>query len=281
MTLQAGQVAVITGAAQGIGRALATSLHDHGLQVVLADLDGDALHSAAAAFGDRAVAVVTDVAVAEQVQRLADTAHDHFGGVDLLFNNAGIGAGGPSWQIEPELWQRVWEVDMLGVVHGVRTFVPDMIAAGRGHVVNTASFAGLTAGMFNAPYAAAKHAVVSLSETLHAELSMLAPEVGVTVACPGPVDTRLLRGVRGMDSEAAGSGLHWSGTLTDEQRARLAPLSETATQLGTEAIPPEHAAEQILDAVAHDRLYVTTHPAWASVVTERAERIVADLRAAP
>ncbi|MEV6392997.1 SDR family oxidoreductase [Nocardia xishanensis] len=283
MKLEAGQVAVVTGAANGIGRAVAQALCDREIRVVLADIDGDAVAAAADELGPDTLAAPTDVADPHQVQRLADTTLERFGRVDLVFNNAGMGVGGPIWLVEPEDWHRLWSVNVQGVVNGMRAFVPHLIAAGRGHVVNTSSLAGVTAGPFNAPYSASKHAVVALTEALRGELDVFAPEIGATVVCPGPVDTRLLRGATegigtllGAPAEARQG---WLGALTPEQWERLAPGLSLVAQMADEAMPTARAAEIILSAVEADRLYVTTHPSWTTAVSDRVARIVADMEA--
>lgn len=287
MKLQAGQVAVVTGAANGIGRAVAQALRARGIRVVLADIDSDAVAKAAAELGPDTLAVPTDVADPTQVQRLADTTLGHFGRVDLVFNNAGMGVGGPIWLVEPDDWQRVWSVNVQGVVNGIRAFVPHLIAAGQGHIVNTSSLAGVSIGLFNAPYTASKHAVVSLTEALHGELGILSPGIGVTVVCPGPVDTRMLRGltdgVGSMlgegDSIPPQPGEGWFGSLTPEQWERFAPALGAVTRLADEVMPAARAAEIILSAVEADRLYVTTHPEWATQASDRVAAIVADMQA--
>ncbi|MBF6332997.1 SDR family oxidoreductase [Nocardia transvalensis] len=148
MKLEAGQVAVVTGAANGIGEALARAVSERGLRVVPADLEGERITEVAAGLDGEAMAMPTDVSDAGQVQRLADAALDRFGRIDLAVNNAGVGRGGPSWQVGTEDWQRVLAVNLGGVVNGIRAFVPAMVEAGRGHIVNTASVVGLTASPF-------------------------------------------------------------------------------------------------------------------------------------
>ncbi|NQE90409.1 SDR family oxidoreductase [Nocardia terpenica] len=290
MKLQAGQVAVVTGAANGIGRAVAAALGARGLRLVLADLEADRLAEVAAELDADTVAVPTDVTDTEQVERLAQTALDRFGGVDLLVNNAGTMAGGPSWQIDPADWQRMIAVNLGGVANGVRVFVPQMVAAGRGHVVNIASVSGLIADPFNAVYAATKHGVVSLSESLRGELSLLAPEIGVTVVCPGPIDTRMLRGLMdnatalvagGPDALRERPEAGWFATVTADQYEKLTPLFGAVTDLNSVMVTPADAAAVVLAAVEANRLYATTHPAWAAKVRDRSERIIADLLASP
>ena len=183
-------VAIVTGAASGIGRALAAALADRGTVVVLADLDGAGAARAAGAIGGRTTAAGLDVTDADAVRRLVEgTAADH-GRLDLLFNNAGIGAGGPVQDLDLAAWRQVIDVDLNGVVHGVVAAYPLMVRQGFGHIINTASLAGLMPAPHLTPYAAAKHAVVGLSVSLRVEAA--AHGVRVSALCPGPVETPLL-----------------------------------------------------------------------------------------
>ena len=193
--LRAGQSAVVTGAASGIGRALALEFARSGLDVALADVEEDALRAAVddvAAIGVRAIGVRTDVTSADDVQRLAQRAFEAFGDVHVVCNNAGVAIGrDPLWEVDLDAWRWIFDVNVWGVIYGVRAFVPHFVARGTGHVVNTASMAGLTVIPFNGPYNVTKHAVVSLSETLQGELASIAPAVGVTVLCPALTTTRI------------------------------------------------------------------------------------------
>ncbi|MGI5217052.1 SDR family NAD(P)-dependent oxidoreductase [Nocardia sp. CA-290969] len=271
MKLEAGQVAVVTGAANGIGAALAAALVRRGLRVVVADIDSEALTKTATDLGDQVLAVPTDVAEIEQVRALADRTLAEFGRVDLVFNNAGMGAGGPSWDIAPADWNRVWAVNVGGVVNGVHVFTPHLIAAGRGHIVNTASLAGLTVGLFGAPYAASKAAIISISESLRGELDLVAPDVGVTVVCPGPVDTQMFRGLAELADPPAGAA---PDALPPEVAAKLAPMMDAITEMAKEMLPAPQAAEIILAAVESGKLYETTHPAMAVAARERMNTIL-------
>ena len=181
MHLAAGQVAVVTGAASGIGLAMAESFAELGLDVVLADIDESHLSRAAARVTDNGgsvLAVRTDVRSAEQVNDLALVTLDHFGRVDVVANNAGVVALGFTWEIEDSEWDWVLGVNLRGVIHGLQAFVPHLISQNSGHVVNTASMAGISVMPGIAPYLASKHAVVALSEGLAAELAQAAPGVG-------------------------------------------------------------------------------------------------------
>jgi NAD(P)-dependent dehydrogenase (short-subunit alcohol dehydrogenase family) len=183
-------VAVITGAASGIGSGLARKALSLGMRVVLADLKAEQLEAFAATLSGEIVTVPTDVADPAAVEALAEKAYAEFGQVDLLFNNAGIMATGFSWEIEPERWRRSVDVNFFGVLHGVRAFVPRMLKAGASaHIVNTSSVGGFLASPLMAPYSVTKYAVVALTESLRAELEMLQAPIGVSLLAPGPVDT--------------------------------------------------------------------------------------------
>lgn len=273
MKLEAGQVAVVTGAANGIGAATAAALVRRGLRVAVADIDAEALAKTTAELGEKAIAVPTDVADIEQVRALADRTLAEFGRVDLVVNNAGMGTGGPSWEVAPADWNRVWGVNIGGVVNGIHVFTPHLIAAGQGHIVNTASLAGLTVGLFGAPYAASKAAVISISESLRGELDLVAPNVGVTVVCPGPVDTRMFRGLADLAAPPEDGATDSQG-LPPEVMAKLAPMMEAVAEMAKEMIPAPRAAEIILDAVEAGKLYETTHPEMALAARERIDTIL-------
>ena len=180
-TLHRGQVAVVTGAASGIGLAMAESFAELGLDVVLADIDESHLSRAAARVTDNGgsvLAVRTDVRSAEQVNDLALVTLDHFGRVDVVANNAGVVALGFTWEIEDSEWDWVLGVNLRGVIHGLQAFVPHLISQNSGHVVNTASMAGISVMPGIAAISVSKHAVVALSEGLAAELAQAAPNVG-------------------------------------------------------------------------------------------------------
>lgn len=192
------QIAIVTGAASGIGRALATALAAEGATVVLADLDGPGASTAAAGLCAPAEGVGLDVTDAGAVQELVDRTVARHGRIDLLFNNAGIGAGGPVEDLTLADWRRVIDVDLLSVVNGVAAAYPVMVRQGAGHIVNTASLAGLVPSPLLTPYAAAKAGVVGLSVSLRVEAA--AHGIGVSVVCPGPVETPLLDQPGGIDA---------------------------------------------------------------------------------
>jgi NAD(P)-dependent dehydrogenase (short-subunit alcohol dehydrogenase family) len=281
MIIESGQVAVVTGAAQGLGRALAAGLIDRGVSVVLADVAQEPLHDTAEAFtarGAPVLPVITDVSDPGAVTTLASRTLEHFGRVDVVVNNPGIASGDggkPLWQTSPQAWQHLLAVNVLGVVHGIQAFVPHLVAAGAGHVVNIASVAGLAAQPFGAAYCASKHAVVAVSETLQRELELMGLPIGVTVVCPGLVRTPLGERVIAL-AQADDDG--WAelapAGLPSEQRQRL----RAAIQYLMKAImEPEAAAARILAAVEANRLYELTHGDVEDSARHRVEGILAAL----
>jgi short-subunit dehydrogenase len=160
-----------------------------------------------------------------------------------------------------------------GVVNGIHVFTPHLIAGGGGHIVNTASLAGLTVGLFGAPYAASKSAIISISESLRGELDIIAPNIGVTVVCPGPVDTRMFRGLAELAAPPA-DGAPEAETLPPEVLTALAPMREAVGEMAKEMLSTARAAEIILAAVEAGKLYETTHPVMARAAQERIEAIL-------
>lgn len=269
-----GRVAVVTGAASGIGRALARAFAGQGMKLVLADIERAPLEEVATTLrsdGAEVVTVTADVASAEDVDRIGTTAMDAFGELHVACNNAGVSGGGLTWEIDLETWRWILEVNLWGVIHGVRTFTPLIIASGGGHVVNTASMAGLTSNPGMAPYNVSKHGVVTLSETMAVELRMTHPEVGVSVLCPGWVRTRIHEADRNRPGGPDGPGVPPDG----EGAAGLAALRAMVEQWIEEGLDPDDVAALVVDAVRHDRFYVLTHPEWQGMVRDRVERMLA------
>ena len=262
------KVVVITGGASGIGRALADRFAAEGSKIVLADIEPGALEEAAAelrAGGTTVLAVPTDVSRPEQVQALCDRTVAEFGRVDVLCNNAGVAVSGLAWEHTLADWEWVLGVNLWGVIHGVRTFVPVMLRqGGEGHIVNTGSVAGLTSSPFMSIYNVAKHAVATLSETLHKDLGLLGSPIKVSVLCPGFVRTRI------MDAER-----NRPASLQNPMPAQHDPhMEEMARAAIAAGLPPEEAAAQVVDAVKNERFYVLTHPKFVADVRERMEDII-------
>jgi NAD(P)-dependent dehydrogenase (short-subunit alcohol dehydrogenase family) len=189
-----GRVAVITGGASGIGRALAHECADHGMRVVVADLDRERVQEVETELRSRgieAVGVPTDVADAEQMHRLAERTYAEFGTAHLLCLNAGVAAGGVAWELDDRAWRWVIDVNLWGLINGVRAFVPGLVAQGEGHVLVTASIGGLIGSPGMAAYSASKHAAIGLAESLREDLRLAGSAVGVTALCPGFTRTRM------------------------------------------------------------------------------------------
>ena len=247
-----GKVAVVTGGASGIGLALAHRFARQGMHVVVGDVEPDALQRAVdglRASGAEAEGIVTDVSDAEQVQALADATIARFGAVHVVCNNAGVGAGGLSWEAPLSTWEWVIGVNLWGVIHGVRSFVPLLMQQPEAHVVNTASIAGLVASPFMGPYNASKHAVVAISETLHHELAMMAPHVKVSVVCPGWVNTRIHESDRNRPSHLDPG--------TDPSVAQT--TREMMRQLIEAGMPPEQVADNVVTAIHNEQFWVLPH----------------------
>ncbi|MEJ7583033.1 MAG: SDR family NAD(P)-dependent oxidoreductase [Acidimicrobiales bacterium] len=264
-----GKVAVVTGAASGIGRAMAAVFAAAGMKVVLADIEKPALDDAVAALvatGAEAVGVPTDVADADQVDSLRDATVAAFGTAHVVCNNAGVGSGGKLWEQDLDDLRWVMGVNLWGVIHGIRSFTPLMVAQGEGHVVNTASMAGLTSPPMMGIYNITKHAVVTLSETMFAELQMEQTGVGVSVLCPGWVNTRINEADRNRPGGAV-EPVAVPGR-PDMRRVLGAFLAS--------GLAPEVVAEQVLDAVLTGRFYILTHPEWNAMISRRVEAIVTD-----
>ena len=256
-----GKVAVITGGASGIGLAVCHRAAAEGMGVVMADIEEAPLEAAAeqlARGGTDVLAVVTDVSDGASVERLRDRAVEHFGAVHLVHNNAGVSVGGTLWEVPEADWRWVIGVNLWGVVHGIRAFVPLLVEQGEGHVVNTASLAGLISPPLIGPYNATKHAVVTISETLLKDLRLVGAGVGVSVLCPGFVRTAI--------SDSDRNRPAWAPSHTE---GRVQELADIGKQLNAAGIDPAEVASAVFDAVRDDRFYVFTHPETKPAVAHR------------
>jgi NAD(P)-dependent dehydrogenase (short-subunit alcohol dehydrogenase family) len=267
MTRFDGKVAVVTGAGSGIGRALALALAREGARVVAADVDGAAAEETlrqAAAVGAEGMAVRTDVASREEVATLANRVFDRYGRTHLLLNNAGVVVHGGLESATWEDWQWVMGVNLWGVVHGLLAFLPRMIAGGEGgHVVNTASMAGLIASQGLGVYNTTKYAVVGLSETLAKDLRPYG--IGVTVVCPMGVATRIRAADRNRPAAL---------------RSRAGGDAGEVTLIGR-TLEPEEVAARTLNAVRAGELYVITHDEAIEPLRRRFQRLEAAARRRP
>ena len=266
-----GKVAVVTGGASGIGFGLAERAAREGMRVAIADIEAGTLHQAEEklrALGAEVLAVVTDVARPESVEALRDRVVTTFGGVHLLCNNAGVSVGGMTWEITEDDWTWILGVNLWGVIHGIRTFVPHMIAGGEeGHVVNTASMAGLIVGPGMSAYNATKHAVVAISETMHHELNLTGARVRCSVLCPGWVNTRIAESERNRPADL-------KETATPLGRPEFQAAQDMVKQLLASGMSPAGVAEHVFAAVREERFWVLTHESFKQLVTQRFEHTV-------
>ena len=261
------RIAVVTGGASGIGRALALLFAREGAHVVVADLDEAGMAETVAGVvqaGRRGLAVKTDVSHLADVQALADRAFAELGAVHVVCNNAGVALWGGLESVSHQDWEWAMGVNLWGVIHGVEAFVPSMVAQKQpGHVVNTASMAGLIASQGLGVYNTTKYAVVGLSETLQKDRR--GHDIGVSVRCPMGVNTRIRQSERNRPA-----------TLRNQTAAREgAPAARegTAVELIGRYLPPEHVAERVLRAIYANRLYVITHEEGLTPLKRRFERM--------
>ncbi len=265
-----GKVLVVTGGASGIGKHLALRFAREGMSVVLADVEEEPLRATEEelkASGATVLAVRADVSSSASVDELAARAFERFGAVHVVCNNAGVGGGaGPIWTLTDADWTWTLGVNLLGVVHGIRAFVPRMIAQGEGHVVNTASIAGLLAPPMMAPYVASKHGVVSISEVLARDLETVGAKVRVSVLCPGFVKTRIAESHRNRPRDPASGERATSGA-----DAAAGAMIRKMVEAGIE---PEVVADHVLDAVRQERFYVLPHPELDVAVERRMKDIL-------
>ena len=267
------KVAVVTGAASGIGRGIAERCAQEGMKVVLADIEEAALMKASnelRANGAETVALETDVSKADHVERLALETLDRFGVVHLLFNNAGVDTLSWIWKYTTSDWEWLLGVNLWGVIHGIRVFVPIMLEQDVDcHIVNTASLAGLMSYPSSGIYQVTKHAVVSLSETLYHELNQIDAKVHVSVLCPAGVRTRI-----------AESGRNRPGGTV--QTSTPSGSGHDDTELGkrfwqrirAEALEPKQVADIVFKAIREVRFYILTHPEYNEAIRIRLEDIL-------
>lgn len=265
----AGKVAVVTGGASGIGLAMATRFAEEGMKVVVADIQQDALTEATEqlrAAGHDVRSFVADVSSEADNADLAASAVEEFGAVHVVCLNAGIGTGGQLATLSTKDWEWCLGVNLWGVIHGVRTFLPMLLEQGEGHIVNTASVAGLFSAPFMGPYNVSKFGVVALSETLYHELAMSGTDVGVSVLCPSWVATNIHDSERNRPDHLRNE----DDPAADAEGAGLREILRGVIESG---MPTAEVAEQVLDAVRTKRFYILTHPDSAAAVTARARAI--------
>jgi len=266
------KVAVITGAASGIGRALAGKSAQEGMRVVLADVEEDSLKQAEEELRDggaEVLSVRTDVSQAADVERLAQQAFATYGAVHLLCNNAGVSAGTTVWESSLADWQWVLGVNLWGVIYGIHFFVPRMLAQdSEGHIVNTASAAGLISSARLGIYKVSKHGVVTLSETLDLELAARGAKLKASVLCPGFVNTRI------MDAERNRPQALQNAPQEQQMSPEMSTMLNVGRQLVQAGMAPSQVADMVFDAIREERFYIFTHPTTKQLVQVRMEDIL-------
>lgn len=266
-----GKVAVVTGAASGIGLGLAESFVAAGMKVVLSDIEEAALTRATSTLrsaGADVTAVVTDVSKPEQVKALAEQTLRAYGAVHVVCNNAGIGVRpGHSWNATLDDWHWILGVNLMGVIHGMSTFLPIMIAQGtEAHVVNTASIAGLTVGE-GTLYAVTKHAVVALSEGTQLELERGGFKPRISLLCPGFVNTNIVESARNRPADLPRASEVATGPVADAFRDWFVEQLKAG-------LDPRKVGDLVTDAIQNDRFYVLTHPEYNPMIEHRVKAIL-------
>lgn len=263
------KTAVVTGAANGIGFELAKVFAEQGMNVVLADIEQARLNTAVEAveaLGAKAMGVVTDVGSAESVDALCKAAVDRFGSVQLLCNNAGVFTGGLLWEQTLDDYEWLMRVNQWGIIHGLRSFVPQMISQGdECHIVNTSSMASMCTLPFSGIYHMTKHAALALSECLFHELSMTAPQIGVSCLCPELVNTGIATSSRNRPAK-----------LAQENITEMHKMSMTAiTDATANSLPPRVLAERVLQAIKDNTFYILPPEGnpWRDTANSRLEDI--------
>jgi NAD(P)-dependent dehydrogenase (short-subunit alcohol dehydrogenase family) len=258
-----GKVAVVTGAASGLGRAMALAFAAEGMRLALADVDEIGLEKTrtlAHRADSKIISMRVDVSKADDVNRFAERAAAELNGIHVVCNNAGVALSGPVWETSEAEWQWILGVNLLGVVNGVRAFAPRLIAQDEGHIVNTASVAGLISPPGMGAYCVSKHAVVTLSEALHHDLRERGSRVGVSVLCPAYVPTGIA------DSKPAFS--------VAKSKERLAKEASLKKAVASGKLSADDVARAVVAAVKENRFYVLTHPGIKGAVRSRMEDVL-------
>lgn len=266
-----GKVAVVTGAASGIGKATATRFAEEGMKVVLSDIEEAALEKAVQELSDRnfeVIGVPTDVSRNEAIESLAEQTMSEFGSVNVVHNNAGVVVSGPIEALSLSDWEWVLGVDLWSVIYGVRTFLPLIKESGDGHIINTASTAGLQASGSIAPYNVAKFGVVALTETLRVELDEAKCGVSASVLCPGAINTQIVMSKRNRDPDSAKD--HQSSPQEEAFEKNAGAL------LAQQGKDPAEVAGMIVNAILNDEFWILTHDEWKNVLRDRVDAIARD-----
>lgn len=267
MRIEQGMVAVVTGAGSGMGRSFALHAARRGMRVVAADIEQPMLDDTVAAVGQvgaECIGVRTDVSLEADVQQLADVAFAEFGAVNLLFNNAGVFMGGLMWERTAADWDWVMSVNVTGIAHAVRAFVPCMLESGQpGHIVNTASIGGVTTGAYSGPYITSKFAVVGLTECLARDLLTTGKDVAASVLLPSAIDTGIARSKRNRPER-------WIDRNV-EPGADAQFVEDTLAATTEMGISPDEVADIVFDAVEAGRYFIPTKPSYHDQIRERHE----------
>lgn len=263
-----GKTAFVTGGASGIGFALGRAFAEAGMKVMLADIEADALDTAVKSLHNSDVrGVACDVTDPASVEHAAKASFEAFGNVHVVCNNAGVAAGGGIDNISLDNWKWVLDVNLMGVLHGIRAFLPHIRAHGEGgHFVNTASMAGMVSGLGFSPYHASKFAVVTMSEGLAIQLKPLG--IGVSVLCPGFVRTRIGESARNRPEQ-------YGPAQTLDPASPAAALVAQIAQLIESGLDPADVAAKVLKAIREDELYIFTHPEMRAETEQRFATIIA------
>jgi NAD(P)-dependent dehydrogenase (short-subunit alcohol dehydrogenase family) len=260
-----GKTAVVTGAGSGIGRSLARRWAAEGMHVVLADVEEQALFTAVGELGDDVRGMTADVTSFEDVEALSSMAFSSFGAVDVLCNNAGVFQGGLLWECTDADFEWTLRVNLWGILHGIRAFVPRMVAAGtEGHVVNTISMAGLATTPFSGPYDVSKFAAMAATECLAHDLATVGAPIKVSAVCPGLVDTAISRSRRNRPA-----------MLVTEPSEGAAFVEQALADGTAGSMSPDEVADLVVEAVLEERFLVPTRPSYAQQLTDRCEDLVA------
>lgn len=264
------KVAVITGAAEGIGKAIAVAAAAEGMRLVLADIHQELLDKTVSELrqtGAEVIGVVTDVSKEAEIQALADQAYAQFGHVHILVNNAGVAFAKSAWETTAKDWEWIMGINLYGITHAIRIFVPRMLASNEvAHIVNTASVAGLIAEPALAAYNVSKFGVVALSESLQHDLNLRQAKIGVSVLCPSWVKTRITDAERNRKTE---------DRIQVEQLEKVSLKTGAAINKAVEAgIAPQQVAHDVINAVKNNTFYILTHPETKAAVAIRSEDIL-------
>lgn len=256
-----GKVAVVTGAASGIGLATANKFADSGMKVVLADIEQVALDAAVKSITDKgqvAIGLNTDVSDQKQIERLAEATMDTYGSVNVVHNNAGVVRAGTIEELTIADWEWVLGVDLWSVIYGVKTFLPLIKQAGEGHIINTASTAGFASSENIGPYNVAKFGVVAMTETLKLQLNTEKSAIGASVLCPGAIDTQIAESHRNRTEKT-------EMTPTEQQ------FRDRAGAMLSEGLKPSQVADMIVEAIVDNKFWIITHPTWGPILKARVE----------